>query len=83
MLSSIRFFRTSAGKAVVVFLFIAALAVTIFTKGLGAGLLFGLMAVVGLAIGGFVAGLRARDSGECFWDGMLKVQKGRKRGSCY
>jgi len=66
-----RFFRTGLGKAVAGFLFVAALALTVLTKGIFGALLFAVIVSVGLAIGAFVAGLRARDSGDCFWDGFL------------
>ena len=66
-----RFFRTTEGKIFAAKLFVAVLAVTILTKGAAAGVFFAAGVGFGLAIGGIVAGMRARDNGSDFADGFV------------
>ena len=65
-----RFFGTPEGQALAKLLFVLAVAVTIMTKGAGAALLVVAMTGFGLGLGGTIAGFRARDGGECFWEGF-------------
>ncbi|MCL2862080.1 MAG: TNT domain-containing protein, partial [Firmicutes bacterium] len=64
-------FDSSAGQAIAVVLFVAAVAVTIWKGGWGAGLLLVAMTGVALGVGGIIAGARARDSGDDFWDSFV------------
>jgi len=49
---------------------IGAIALAVATKGWALAILVPVGIALGLAVGGFVAGLRARDNGDSFWDGF-------------
>jgi len=51
-------------------LFVAAIAVTVLSKGWGAGLLLAVIALTGMAAGALMAGVRARNGGDGFWEGF-------------
>jgi len=65
-----RFFRTPLGRVVAVLLYVAAMALTFKFGGWGGALLFAAITGIGFGLGAWSAGVRARDGGDCFWEGV-------------
>jgi RHS repeat-associated protein len=64
------FWRSPAGRILAVKLFVVILVFIIVTKGAGTGLVFAAFTALSLAIGATVAGFRAKDNGDDFWEGF-------------